>query len=352
MFMDYTILSIGSMASLVMAVMAALLRTQTVVDWLDAKLLNGNPRKLTQASIDTINQFFKKDEVSIKAILKQHPKLTFSPYTYCDSVVGDIAALQQRRDEFEANQRRKGLPNDPHAFVYPRSEVGFSSDGTNSSLKLYAARTYSDLATLPNSTKEKLLVLGASNLLIDPYAKQLIAHVRGEASNSQAGKLHGFGGGYMSYWESGNKTTSVRRDDQKSLRITAMRELNEEAGTLSLNHVPNLVYVAEETHIENEPGKLGHLTFFYVTRMEKDELLTSVHSGDAREGYKHPIDLTWGNVRSMITRGTISNLNVHPQFRAVLAAWILQGAPGIHFLRRWRLSNFFTRRNLLALLKN
>jgi hypothetical protein len=336
------IISIGSIAALVFALFKAFVQTRTFVDWLDRKVLNGTPRKIPESEVSLINRYMESEEIKVNKILSKQPDLKFQKFQNCPEIVNAID--HKIAEKFHEDQLSRGLPDDPHAFVFPKLDLEIFQDGENQELNTYAIGRYSELRSLPKILKHRLLVLGANNLVISPTGNEFIMHRRGDVAETQSNMLHGFGGGYMPYWIGGDKSNDVRRDDCKSLRFTAMRELNEESGLLSLDHVPNFVCALEERHKRNSEGKFGYLTFFFITRINYRYQQT--YKGDPREGSKKSIPINKANLNSMIIHKKIDNIEVHPQMRAMLLIWVLAGCPGLHFLRRAWISNPLTRRAL------
>lgn len=336
------LLTVGSIVTLLVSLAAAFFRTRAFVDWLNRHILDGTPRAVRKEELDLINEYLQREEIRISRVLDALPELVFLPYTDCPAIASNIDS--RKAEQYHQEQLSSGRVDDPHAFVYQNNDHEFLQPGKGQSLQAYAIGRYSQLRSLPAEQKHRLLVLGANNLVIRPATNEFILHRRGDVAETQSNKLHGFGGGYMPYWENGKKSIAVRRDDCKSLRFTAMRELHEESGLLSLDHVPGFICAIEERHRRDPSGKFGYLTFFFVTRIE--EGYEPTYKGDPTEGAKRVVRITKKNLRAMIVHGKVDNFEVHPQLRAELLVWILAGCPGLHFLRRWWLSNILSRRAL------
>lgn|GEM_PF-5098362 len=336
------LVTLGSAGTLLFSLVAALFRTRAFVDWLNRHVLNGTPRIVPKEELDLINEYLQRDEIRVSKVLDALPELVFLPYTDCPAIADniDVPLAEQYHDE----QFSSGRVDDPHAFLYQQNDCELLQAGKGQSLQAYAIGRYSQLRSLPPEQKHRLLVLGANNLVIRPAKNEFVLHHRGNVAETQSNKLHGFGGGYMPYWENGRKSIAVRRDDCKSLRFTAMRELHEESGLLSLDHVPGFICAIEERHRRDPDGKFGYMTFFFVTLIEDD--FEPTYKGDSKEGAKRVVEITKKNLHSMIIHGRIENFDVHPQLRAELLVWIFAGCPGLHFLRRWWLSNPVSRRRL------
>ena len=342
----------GSLIALATAFFTAVIKTRAFVEWLDRHWLNGTPKVISDIDIELINAYFAKDEIVVNSILAKQPRLRFRSFEHCTEVADAVRQDMEgegRAEQLRLQQHERGMPDDPHAFVYnPPGEPLTVPEGSNQHLPTYAIGAYTQLLALPPKIKNSLLVLGANNLVIDPASAEFVLHVRGDTAETQSGKVHGFGGGYMPYWEGGHKTQRVRRDDCKNLRYTAMRELHEESGMLSLDHVPQLVCVIEERHTSDLLGKFGYLTFFFVTLL--NDYFAPTFAGDLSEGSTRRIVINRRNIRSMIIKSRIGKHQVHPQLRAMLVVWVFLGCPGLHFTRRFWLSNWFSRRSLRAAL--
>jgi hypothetical protein len=342
----FVTLVVGSIATMFVGLIGAIFRTKTFVDWLDRHVLNGIPKTISDDDLKLINRYFEGDEIRVNGVLEEQPELSFQPYISCPDIANAIDEFKAK--EYQSEQQRSGRPDDPHAFVSSRGPVEILQRGRNQTLLSYAIGHYSQLRALPLELKHRVLVLGANNLVIYPAKSEFIFHQRGETAETQKGKLHGFGGGYMPYWNDGNKTISVRRDDCKSLRYTAMRELHEESGLLSLAHVPDVVCVIEERHNKDSEGKFGYLTFFFITLI--DDRFKVTFKGDPKEGFRRAIPITRKNLRSMILNRKYESLEIHPQLRAMLLVWVFLGCPGLHVARRLWLSNWWTLRSFRAAL--
>ena len=336
------ILTYGSTSALVVALLTAVIKTRSFVGWIDHHLLQGSPRKISSNDIVLFNRYFEGDEIRINKILREHPELMFLPYDECHDVEKAIDESKAKR--FHEEQISSGHSDDPHAFVYGGQCTEMAGDSEQQSLLTYVIGRYSQLRSLPKEQKNLLLILGANNLVINPSKREFIFHHRGKVSETQTDKMHGFGGGYMPYWEKGKKTVLVRRDDCKSLRYTAMRELHEESGLLSLDHIPGVVCAIEERHTKEKSGKFGYLTFFYITLF--NDCFKSTSKGDSKEGFTQVVAINMKNIRSMVIGKKYGDLDVHPQLRAMLLVWMFLGCPGLHFTQRLLLSNFFTRSRL------
>ncbi len=337
---------ITSAVTLMVTALATLLKTKSFVNFLDKKILNGTPRKINAKDLLLINNYFKSDELKINKIIKKTPVLSIVKYFNCNEVVDNLDHVKAQR--FHDEQTSQGFPDDPHIFVLPKTELENLDDNDEQVLDAYAISQYSLLRSLPIKIKNRLLVVGANNLVFSSDSKKFIFHHRGDLAETRSRTLHGFGGGYMPYWEGGNKTNSVRRDDCKNLEYTAMRELHEESGLLSLDHVPSFICVLEEKHTYHSDGKFGYLTFFYTTKAQEQSL--KKYSGDAKEGARKEILINFNNIKNIIFHKKISNIETHPQLRCMLTIWFFSGCPGLHFWRRIVLSNFLTRRKLRYLL--
>ncbi len=118
-----------------------------------------------------------------------------------------------------------------------------------------------------------------------------------------------------------------RRDDRKSLLRTALRELEEESAIeVDRSHYwPNLVFVLEERWRD----KLGHLTFAYVLPLRE-----RVEPKSGWEGRAMDVPIQTDTLFTMIVEGRVSTkagepLEVHPQLRGLLYAWIQADTPGL-----------------------
>ncbi len=324
---------------------------------LDRLLLMGVPRTLAREEIDAINNFFKEHEVRLNSVGRFHPKLVpmhcqTEPtiFSQIDNALAETLSRQQVADLKRAD--------DPHAFVL----LDHATDDPRPlyvedkpALSLLCIDRYSQLRAMPKELKDRTLVLGANNLVVVANSSfqfwkrcTFVLHRRKNAQ-THTGKVHGFGGGYMAYRldEMDKKT---RRDDCKNLHYTAMRELHEESGLLSVDHVKNYFPIIEERHkkstrVGDEVGDFGHFTFFFVTRVPSLEQLS--YKGDASEG--EPVEIKVGkrNIRRAIVSGKWEADAVHPQLRAMLAIWLLSGCPGLPLFHRLYLANTIERKRLL-----
>lgn len=342
------IFTAGSVITLAFALIGGFIKTRTFVDWLDRHVLNGTPRKISADDLALINKYFAGEEIHVSKILSKQPELSFQSYKKCRDIAQAID--EEKAQNFHRKQKNSGSPDDPHAFIYSAEPVEILESTEHQELLSYAIGRYSQLRSLPKDKKHRLLVLGANNLVINPSQSAFIFHQRGETAETQTGKLHGFGGGYMPYWEDGKKTIAVRRDDCKSLRYTAMRELHEESGLLSLAHIPGVVCAIEERHNKDKDpsGKFGYLTFFFITLI--NDRFRKTYKGDPKEGFKRVVPINKKNIRSMIIQRKFEHIDIHPQLRAMLVVWFFLGCPGLHFASRRWLSNWWTRRSLRAAL--
>lgn len=334
-----------SLLILIITIVTGFFKTKTFIDFLEKYVLNGVPKKVSEKDIELINKYLINEEIRVNNVLSKQPKLVFEPYTHCEDIINDIDAIQAKKNQIE--QLEKGFPDDPHIFAYKKTGLEKLNEDGNEELHAYVIGKYSELRTLPKDLKHRILVIGANNLALHPKTNEFIFHYRGP-SETESGKLHGFGGGYMPYWEDGNKTLGVRRDDCKNLRYTAMREMHEESGILSLDHMPSMVSVIEERHTNKyfqEEGKFGYrfgyLTFFYITLVDQNDFKT--YGGDPKEGHSKNIKINGNNLRKIIINKEYDGMKMHSQLIAMLLLWFFAGCPGLHFVQRRRLSNIFTR---------
>ncbi len=335
---------VPAIAGFLLALLSALLGTRTFVDFLDQWILRGKPREVPDELLRLFNNYLMAEEVHVHGVIKEQPKLIFQPYTRHDEVCKGID--QGKVETFHVRQLNDSMPDDPHVYIFSKTPVTITSDTSEQELHAYVAGQYSQLLALPKSIKDQLLIVGANNLVIDPYRNHFIFHKRAPLSETQGGKLHGFGGGYLPYWNGGDKSLAVRRDDCKSLRCTAMRELHEESGFLSLKHVPEAIAVMEERHTRDPSpdGKFGYLTFFFITLLDKK--ISRTRGSDPKEGSTQPVEITASNILKMITEGKFQAAEIHPQLKAMMLLWVFMGCPGLHYLRR-RWLTFRVRKRLL-----
>lgn len=349
-----------------LALLAAILKTQWFVIWLDRLVLMGRPRKLSEDERATINKYFEQQEIRINSVGNYHPLIVpkhattdSDLFSRIDKTLADILSNEQT-----VTMKRT---DDPHAFVlldagenFPRSL--YLEDEEQQPLSVYCIDHYSQLRAMPKTIKDRVLVLGANNLTLIPNSSikfwqrsTIILHRRINSSQTHGGKVHGFGGGYMAYkYEEMDKKT--RRDDCKNLHYTAMRELHEESGLLSTDHVKGFYPVIEERHKKSarageEQGDFGHFTFFFVTRVLDESTLS--YKGDPNEGEAVKYRLGRRSIDRAIFEGKIGEGDaVHPQLRAMLALWLLSKCPGLPFYQRWYLANSGQRKKVLSKLSS
>lgn len=349
MFEDWSVdlsVIVGVLISLVVAVITALFNTRTFVEFLEQYILNGLPHSVSQEDIDLINSYVESEEIRINKVLRKQPKLVFQPYKNCPEISNDI--VEEEAKLLHNKQLKDGYPDDPHAFYFANSDTEKPQFGENDGLGVFAIGKYSELCTIPKTKKDRVLVIGANNLVLSQKANKFVFHLRGR-SETRSNTLHGFGGGYMPYYRNdeheGEKTITVRRDDCKNLRFTAMRELHEESGMLCLNHIKNFVCAIEERHTKykndkgvlDPKGKFGYLTFFYVTIFDGHKEQT--YNGDGKEGVSMEADINFSNLMKIIEHKKYENIKVHPQLRAMLLLWFFAGCPGINIFRRRLISS-------------
>jgi hypothetical protein len=330
-FQEYFTYLLGGIGGVIIAISTAFFKTQFFVDLMDKRILLGKPEQIASDDIKLINDFLNNDEIKVISVIHKLPKLSFTPFTnpeHLHSLKIEPSNAEQHHDRLVSAQ----LPDDPHAYVLDSDRDSWNNLDFSKELNAYVVDRYSTLLAVDDKTKKDLLIIGANNLVINPYKSEFILHKRSSKSETQSGKLHGFGGGYLPYWENGKKSLTTRRDDRKDLRCTAMRELHEESGLLSLKHIPDTCCVIEERHSQDE--KFGYLTFFFITLLET---LIDEAQGDPNEGVVHQVPISKKNIYDMTTKGELNGLLIHPQLRSMLLLWLFMGCPGIHYIKRRQL---------------
>jgi hypothetical protein len=324
----------------VFRVLGALVKTRTFIDWLDRHVFYGMPKTVSKDDIDLINGFLRLQGIKVNNVIAAEPIIKSKPYFKCSPVFEKLQLpdVQAKAAGFRREQLTNAREDDPHSFHYQDDSGVLAQINGGAQLHVFVIDRYSSLRALPKEEKQKIYVLGANNLVIDRVKNQFTFHHRDKTAETHPLKMHGFGGGYMPYWNSGESAKGVRRDDRSNIRTTAMRELHEESGLLSLDHSPNFISVIEEHHKSNADGKFGYLTFFYVTLIDK----RSEPKGSALNDEGTIIDaieISKTNLENMILVGKLNGVDVHPQLRAQLFVWIFAGCPGLHIKQRRRFAN-------------
>lgn len=263
--------------------------------------------------------------------LAAQPKLEFQPAP-AQPLDFDPAAAQA----FAAEQAQAGRPDDPHAIVFADRYLP-SQD--RALLRVAVVEHYSQLRA--DKHRATRLILGATNLVILNDGPALLVQERARSVQSGAGLLHAFGGGYLPYVLSDTSAKNTRRDDRKNLRITASRELAEEAGIYNFGHVPDQLVVLEERWPQRDT--MGHLTYAFFLPLDNTRELSMSQQHANWEGIPLRVDLGDGGVLgAMIVDGVLAQDKlehpIHPQFRALLYAWLQLGMPGLAPRHFWRIN--------------
>lgn len=269
---------------------------------------------------DRINALltFPESHFRVHQVLKQAPRMEFQPSPTMLPLEFDYAQARA----FRAEQMAANRPDDPHIVVddvagYPASQSDV--------LPVAVVEYYSQLRA--DAYREARLIVGASSLILGHDGSYLLLQRRASGVASGAKLVHTFGGGYMPYRLSKPGERANRRDDRKSLLRTALRELEEESAIeVDRSHYwPNLVFVLEERWRD----KLGHLTFAYVLPLRE-----RVEPKSGWEGRAMDVPIQTDTLFTMIVEGRVSTkagepLEVHPQLRGLLYAWIQADTPGL-----------------------
>ncbi|MBI3369699.1 MAG: hypothetical protein HY021_15000 [Burkholderiales bacterium] len=269
-------------------------------------------------------------EITAHEALSAQPKLEFQPAP-AQPLEFDPAVARA----FAAEQALAGRPDDPHAIVFADRYLP-SQD--RALLRVAVVEHYSQLRA--DKHRATRLILGATNLVILNDGPALLVQERARGVQ-QGGKLHAFGGGYLPYVLSDASAKNTRRDDRKNLRITASRELAEEAGIYNFGHVPDQLVVLEERWPQRDT--MGHLTYAFFLPLDSTQELSMSQQHANWEGIPLRVELGDGTVLGpMIVDGVLAQdgrrHEIHPQFRALLYAWLQLGMPGLALRHFWRIN--------------